>query len=177
MWHFKVTDGIGKPHYVECFMCALNLVKRYETLHIQAFCDWYGPDYPITVDTTEYGAQATVNPQSAMYLYAGSCENNRVAYNQTAADELRGNYSANTSLFQQHEWASTPTVITVSEAIALYNPNSAKQDSKQDPQQDYTILVPIAVGSILASAVAIFAVTKSRSRKSESTAPVSQNTK
>jgi len=160
LWHFNVTDETGKQHYVECYMCALNLIKRYETLHIQAFCDWYGQDYPITVSSSGYGAQTTVNPQSAMYLYAGTCENNRVAYNETAADALGVGYSQNTSLLQQHEWISTPTIITVSEAIALYNPNSKKQDT----QQNYNNLILVAFGSLGASAAVIVAVAKFRKK-------------
>jgi len=59
-WHFKVTDGEGIMHYVECYGCALNLIKSYETLHIETFCDWYGPNYTITVDSKGYGAQVNV---------------------------------------------------------------------------------------------------------------------
>ena len=42
-------------HYVECMMCALMLINNYETLHIETYCDWSGPSYPITIDSTNYG--------------------------------------------------------------------------------------------------------------------------
>ena len=31
---YSVTDGTGKVHYVECFMCAMQLINDYETLQI-----------------------------------------------------------------------------------------------------------------------------------------------
>ena len=55
---YRVTDGNGKAHYVECYMCALQLINDYESLHIETYCDWYGPNYPITVDTSNYGADS-----------------------------------------------------------------------------------------------------------------------
>ena len=66
--HFQVTDGNGDKHYVECMGCALKLLKTYETLHIETFCDWYGPDYKIVIDISEKGAITTVNPSSALVL-------------------------------------------------------------------------------------------------------------
>jgi len=119
-FHFKITDGQGQTRKVECTMCALNLIKSAETLNIETFCDWYGPNYKITIDSTGYGAQVTVNPDTAMYLYTGDCENNRIAYNQTAADNLKTGYSQYTSLLQQHEWSTTPDVIPVTQALELY---------------------------------------------------------
>jgi hypothetical protein len=143
--HFQITDGLGETHFVECYMCALNLIKRYDTLHIQAFCDWYGPNYAITVDSTGYGAHVTFSPTTAMYLYAGSCENNRAAYNQSAAEALETGYSEYTSLLQQHDWGGTPTVITLAEAKVMYNP-SAKIDNSETA---YPFLMPalVTVGS------------------------------
>jgi hypothetical protein len=114
-FHFKITDGQNQTRKVECIMCALNLIKFAETLHIETFCDWYGPNYKITIDSTEYGAQVTVNPDTAMYLYIGDCENNRIAYNQTAADNLQA--STVPSLLQ-HDW-SEPDVIPISQALNL----------------------------------------------------------
>ena len=84
---YKITDGTGNIHYVECFMCAMQLINDYETLHIETYCDWYGPNYPITVDTSNYGATVNVSPSTAMFLRGGSCVTARAAYNQTAADE------------------------------------------------------------------------------------------
>jgi len=119
-FHFNITDGQNQSRKVECIMCALNLIKFAETLHIETFCDWYGPNYKITIDSTGYGAQVTVNPDTAMYLYNGDCENNRIAYNQTAAENLKTGYSLYTSLLQQHDWSTTPDVIPITQALELY---------------------------------------------------------
>ncbi len=150
-YHFKVTDGNGQVHYVECFMCALNLVKRYDTLSIQTFCDWYGPDHPITIESTGFGAQVTVTPSTALYLYTGSCENNRVAYDETAANYLTTSYSMYTSAFQQHEWQFTPTVTTVKEGVNMYNEMSPQEGAA-------SIMVPVLIAVICIIAVAIVIV-------------------
>ena len=142
--HFKITDGLNQTRKVECIMCALNLIKFAETLHIETFCDWYGPDYKITIDSTGFGAQVTVNPDTAMYLYTGDCENNRIAYNQIAADNLKTGYSQYTSLLQQHEWSTTPDVIPITQALTLY--------LKKDTLDAAFPTVPIAIAS---AAVAI----------------------
>jgi hypothetical protein len=158
-WHFKVTDGTSQAHYVECYLCALNLIKHYETLHIVSFCDWYGPAYPITVYSTGYGTQVSVTPTSAMVLNSGMCDGNRVAYNQTAADALKTDYSQYTSLLQQHEWLSPPTVMTISEAVAKFNPNSARQDSSP-----VSTILPIAAGLSIATVATILAFVKLRKK-------------
>ncbi len=149
--HFIITDSTGEIHYVECFMCALNLIKRYDTLHIQTFCDWYGPSSPIIIDSTGYGAQVIINPTTAMYLYTGSCANNRVAYNQTAADALATGYSQYTSRFQQHDWQFTPTVVSVAEGVNMYNEMSAEEAAKP-------VLVPVLISVIVAIVVVAVAV-------------------
>ena len=148
-WHFRITDGAGNIHYVECYGCALNLIKMYETLHIQSFCDWYGPNYSITVDSTGYDAQVIVNPISAMYLNGGSCNANRVAYNQTAADALKDGYSQFTSLFQQHDWAQPPTVMTVAQAVTMYNGNKQITQTSSD-----SFLLPTLIGAACVAALA-----------------------
>jgi hypothetical protein len=120
-WHFKVTDGNGQVHYVECFMCALNLVKRYDSLRIETFCDWYGPNCAIVIDSVDRGAQVVVNPLSALFLRTGFCEDNRVAYNQTAAEALSTEYSQFTSVFQQHDWTVEPKKVSVPESVKMCN--------------------------------------------------------
>jgi hypothetical protein len=115
---YVITDGNGNVHYVECFMCALQLLKDYPTLHMQTYCDWYGPSYPITVDSTNYGQDVVVTPSTAMFLRGGSCVTARAAYNQTAADNLLTNgYSQYTSPEQQYALPSTTQVKTVNDAI------------------------------------------------------------
>lgn len=154
-WHFKVTDGNGNTIYVECFMCALNLIKRYDTLHIETFCDWYGPNYPITIDSTGKGTHITVNPPAAMYLYTGSCENNRVAYNQTAADHLTSNYSQYTSKFQQHAWQIQPTVVSVSQGVTLYN-----EMGIQEADKSFIVILLVGVIAVVAVVIGVFAYTR-----------------
>jgi hypothetical protein len=165
-WHFKITDGSGQVHYAECFMCALNLVKHYDTLHIETFCDWYGPTYPITIDSTGFGAQVVVNPTTALYLYTGSCGNNRVAYNQAAADFLKNSYSQYTSVFQQHDWQSVPTIATVTEGVNMYNVMSAQETAKP-------IMIPILIAAVVIAVVAIgvFAFFKLRNKQSNANSP------
>jgi hypothetical protein len=140
--HFRITDGSGQVHYVECFMCALNLIKKYDTLHIETFCDWHGPDYRITVDSTEKGKQVTINPPSAIFLRTGLCEDNRVACSQEAADMLTDNYSQFTSAFQRHSWHFIPTRVTVAESVNMNN-NMGSRDF-------HYVLLPILVGPIVA---------------------------
>jgi hypothetical protein len=120
-WHFKVTDGNGQVHYVECFMCALNLVKRYDSLRIETFCDWYGPNCTIIIDSVDRGEHVVVNPPSALFLRTGFCEDNRVAYNQTAAETLSTDYSQFTSVFQQHGWTVEPKKVSVPESVNMCN--------------------------------------------------------
>ena len=154
-WHFKVTDGSGNSIYVECIMCALNLIKRYDTLHIETFCDYYGPDHPITIDSTGKGAQVTVNPTTAMYLYTGSCENNRVAYDQAAADYLETGYTQYTSKFQQHDWQMQPSVVSVVEGVNLYN-----EMTVQEADKSFIIILLGVVIAVVAAAIAVLAYTR-----------------
>ena len=115
---YRVTDGNGNVHYVECFMCALNLINDYETLHIQTHCDWYGPNNAITVDSSNYGGTVSVTPSTALFLRGGSCVTARVAYNQTAADSLLVNgYSQYTSPEQRFSLPSGTDVKLVTDAI------------------------------------------------------------
>jgi hypothetical protein len=118
---YKVTDGTGKMHYVECFMCAMQLINDYETLHIATYCDWYGPNYPIKIDTSNFGQAFTVSPATAIYLRGGSCVTARAAYNQTAADNLLADgFSQYTSPEQQYALPSGTQVKLVNEAISTW---------------------------------------------------------
>ena len=115
---YSVTDGTGTVHYVECFMCAMQLINDFETLHIATYCDWYGPNYPITINTSNYGKTVNVSPPNAIYLRGGSCVTARAAYNQTAADNLLSNgYSQYTSPEQHYALPSTTQVKLVNDAI------------------------------------------------------------
>jgi len=69
-------------------MCALKLVKTYGELNITTFCDYYGPDYPITISAKGYGSEVSVSPTSALIILGGGCTKNRIVLNATAADLL-----------------------------------------------------------------------------------------
>ncbi len=115
---YMVSDGAGKIHYVECFMCAMQLINDYETLHVETYCDWYGPNYPITIDTSNFGQTVSVSPSTAIYMRGGSCVTARAAYNKTAADNLLANgFSQYTSPEQQYALPSSTQVKLVNEAI------------------------------------------------------------
>jgi hypothetical protein len=118
---YRVTDANGNVHCVECYMCALALINDYETLQIETFCDWYGQDYPIIVDSSNYGAKVIVNPSTAIFLRGGSCVTARAAYNQTAADNLLlHGFSQYTSPDQHYILPSSTEVKQVKEAIASW---------------------------------------------------------
>ncbi|MFB3888052.1 MAG: hypothetical protein ACE14S_01055 [Candidatus Bathyarchaeia archaeon] len=139
---FKATDGTGAVHYVECFMCALNLLKFYETVHIETYCDWNGPSSPVVVDSRGFGASVTVTPSTAMYLWGGTCMNNRVAVDQAAADELRVHgFSQWTGALQQEPLPADVKVTTVAKAAAMYVPSRA--------QESGSIVVPVAVAAVV----------------------------
>ncbi len=102
-----------------CAPC--NSSMTMNTLHIATYCDWYGPNYPITIDTSNFGQTVSVSPSTAIFLRGGSCVTARAAYNQTAADYLLANgFSQNTSPEQQYALPSTTQVKLVNEAISTW---------------------------------------------------------
>jgi hypothetical protein len=140
-------------------MCALQLINDYETLHIATYCDWYGPNYPITVDSSNYGAQVTVNPTTAIYLRGGSCVTARVAYNQTAADNLLANgFSQFTSPEQLYALPSTTQVKLVNDAISTWY---AQADKTAAPTSLMLILALVVGVIIIASSIIAFKKLKS----------------
>jgi hypothetical protein len=160
---YKVTDENGNIHLVECYMCALALVNDYESLHIETFCDWYGLDFPITVDSSNYGGKETVNPSTAIFLRGGSCVTARAAYNQTAADNLLlQGFSQFTSPEQRYSLPSTTQVKLVSEAIEVWY--SQPRTTYTSPPLVLTIVAVIGVTIVISS---IFAYRKlgTRSRQ------------
>jgi len=148
---YIVTDGNGNVHYVECFMCALNLVNDYQTVHIVTCCDWYGPNYPITIDSTNFGQTVTVSPATAMFLRGGSCVTARAAYNQTAADNLLANgFSQYTLPQQQYAMPSTTEVKLVTEAINTWY---AKQNATNTPTSLTLVLVAVVGVAVIAGSL------------------------
>jgi hypothetical protein len=156
---YKVTDGNGNVHYVECFMCALQLVNDYETLHIKTYCDWYGPNYPVTIDTTNYGNTVTVNPTTATYIRGGSCVTARAAYNQTAVDALMASgFSQYTSPEQRYALPSDSMVTLVKDAVLNIAQNSPTKDAQGG--QNTTVLLAVAAAGIAFIAIAVVAFKK-----------------
>ena len=161
---YVITDGSGKIHYTECFMCALNLVKDYLTLHIMTYCDWYGPNYPITIDSTDYGNTVVVTPSTAMFLRGGSCLTARAAYNQTAADNLiNDGYSQYTSLEQQYSLPSMTTVKLVNDAIKAWY-LQPKPTGEPKGFSVLTLLLPVGV-AVLVVVSSLLAYTRFKPRK------------
>jgi hypothetical protein len=153
---YKITDGTGNVHYVECFMCAMQLINNYETLHMTTYCDWYGPNYPITVNTSNYGATVNVSPSTALFLRGGSCVTARAANNQTAADNLLANgFSQYTSLEQRYALPSTTQIKLVNDAIYNWY---AKADVTGAPSS-LMLSLALVVGVIIIG-VSIFAFKK-----------------
>jgi hypothetical protein len=151
---YKVTDGNGKVHYVECYMCAMQLINDYETLHIDTYCDWYGPNYPIVIDTSNYGTTVAVSPSTAMYLRGGSCVTARSAYNQTAADKLLANgFSQYTSTEQQYALPSTTEVKLVKDAISTWY---AQADATAAPTSLTLALIVVAGIALVAASIIVY---------------------
>jgi hypothetical protein len=110
--HLVITDGEGNRLHACCIGCALRLldpVYGWEEVHIKTFCDWYGPDHPITIDAYDYGQRVEFTPDTAQILLGAkatmACRSNRIAYDQTAVDELlKNNYHPeNTMSYQRCE--------------------------------------------------------------------------
>ncbi|HSQ48823.1 MAG TPA: hypothetical protein VLL96_03970 [Candidatus Deferrimicrobiaceae bacterium] len=160
---YRVTDGNGNTHLVECYMCALALVNDYESLHIETFCDWYGPDFPITVDSSNYGGKVIVNPPAAMFLRGGSCVTARAAYNQTAADNLlTQGYSQFTSPEQRYALPSSSQVKPVSEAIETWYSNPRNTE----PSTPLALII-VAVIGVTIVITSIFAYRKLGTRSKQ----------
>jgi hypothetical protein len=160
---YKVTDGNGNTHTVECYMCALALLNDYQSLHIKTFCDWYGPEFPITVDSSNYGGKVIVNPSTAMFLRGGSCVTARAAYNQTAADNLLSQgFSQFTSPEQRYALPSTTQAKLVSEAIEMWY----SQPRTADTSPPLALIIVAVIGvTIVISSIFAFRKLGTRSRQ------------
>ena len=156
---YLATDETGTIHYVECFMCALNLVNAYSQVHIVTSCDWYGPNYTITVESKNFGKEVTVNPPTAMFLNGGSCVINRAAYNQTATEALLENgYSPYTLSDQHYALPSNTKVASVLNAALEYGQTS----SGAQPIQTSTVLIAVAAIGVIVIVAGFLAFRKLR---------------
>lgn len=142
---YLVIDGSKTGHYVECFMCALSLLNDYDNLTITTYCDWYGPDYPITVQSQQYGKVIDVAPDTAVFLNGGSCVTNRVGYNQTAANQLLINgFSKYTLPEQDYDLPKETTQTLVSSYAVTF---SAKNNT--NPALAGPVIIAVIVGAVL----------------------------
>jgi hypothetical protein len=135
-------------------MCALNLINKYDNLTITSYCDWYGPNNTVTVESSQYGKVVNVTPSTAMFLNGGSCVINRVAYNQTAADALLTNGFSKYTLPEQHyDLPTTIKVAQVEEAAVAF----ASTSSASTSQTPFILIVATVAGvAILAVASVAF---------------------
>ena len=119
--HIKIVDGSSVTHYACCQGCMLRLLDPktgFSTLHIETFCDYYGSGYKITIDATLNGNKTITTPSTAVILLGtkvvASCANNRIAYNQTAAETLiRDGYSSNTMSWQKNPLPQGTPIMSV----------------------------------------------------------------
>ncbi len=105
---YRIVDASGVQYVACCPICALKLQRTYGDINITSFCDYYGPNYPITISSKNNGTDVTVNPPDALIIVAGSCSKNRLVYNSSAADALLAPPNNGTS-----QWLSPLTNATV----------------------------------------------------------------
>jgi hypothetical protein len=154
MEHFVITDGQGNRLYACCQGCMLRLldpVRGWEKLHIETFCDWYGPACKIVIDAEEHGNVVTVVPQTARILLGSkvvkSCANNRIAYNDTAVQQLLTHgYSQYTMKFQQHPLPEGTPVLPVPQAANMLATNVGIAYVAPNP---WLIVGVVAIGVVI----------------------------
>jgi len=153
--HITIKDGSGNSHYACCQGCMLRLLdpkKGYEELNIDTYCDYYGSSYKIRINAKAYGNVTTVTPNTAVILLGTkivqSCANNRIAYNQTAAQALLSNgFTSNTMRFQQNPLPSGTPVIAIPAVAAAM---ALKGISYVPPSPVVPILLAVIGVSIMA---------------------------
>jgi hypothetical protein len=152
--HLKVYDENGTRHYVECIGCALKLLKTCTSLHIETYCDWYGPNYPIVISIAEHGEVTAVSPTTATTLVGGGCTGNRVAYNQTAVDALIANgFSQYTMMMMKQNLPANTNVTSISTRALAFAQNSSPPTPTTSPLLIAGLavaVVAVIVGSFLA---------------------------
>ena len=69
---YIIVDPSGHQYHSCCPMCAFKLIKTAGgEANITSFCDYYGPNYPITINAKMNGSKVTINPQSAIVIAGG----------------------------------------------------------------------------------------------------------
>ena len=147
--HIDIVDGSGAAHYACCQGCMFRLLDQkngYSSLHIETYCDYYGPEYKITIDCTQNGNYTVSTPNTAVILFGGkivpSCANNRIAYNSTAADRLISEgYSAYTMSWQKNPLPEGTPVMPA----AMVAPNLAQKGISYTPP---ALTIPLLLGGV-----------------------------
>ena len=122
--HIFITDSQSNRIYACCQACMLRIldpVKGYDQIHIETFCDWYGPEFKIIIEARNHGNSTVVNPDTALLLLGAmvvpGCSNTRIAYNQTAAEMLlMDGYSKYTMIHQRNELPEGTPIRTIQSA-------------------------------------------------------------
>jgi len=125
--HIFITDSQSNRIYACCQACMLRIldpVKGYDQIHIETFCDWYGPEFKIIIETRNHGNSTVVNPDTALLLLGAmvvpGCSNTRIAYNQTAAEMLlMDGYSKHTMIHQRNELPEGTPIKTIPSAATM----------------------------------------------------------
>jgi hypothetical protein len=154
--HLQVYDGNGTRHWVECIGCALKLLNTYDTIHIQTYCDWYGPNATITIDISQHGKETTVTPTTSLLLIGGGCTGNRVAYNQTAAENLLANgYSQYTMMMMQQPLPSNTNITSFPARALIFNQPKIAPEST-----NYNVPIIIGVVGVIVIVLCVFGYKK-----------------
>ncbi len=113
---YRVTDENGKVHYVECFMCAMQLVNDYENFILKPTAT--GMDETMqSLSTHRIMGQKSLLIYQQLFFSGRKLCNARVAYNQTAADDLANGFSQYISPERQYKLRATTEVKQIIEAI------------------------------------------------------------
>ena len=128
--HFKIVDGTGTTHYACCIKCAIKLLTQNDQLNITTSCDWYGPNFPITISVKNDLSGLTVNPSTAMII-DGSCAKNRVVYDQSAANALLANNGSSRYLVSSQNTTipSNATVMSLEQGVRTFGVSATPSPS------------------------------------------------
>ncbi len=162
--HFNIRDDLGNRLHACCPGCALRLldpVRGWRNLHIETYCDYYGPKHRIVIDAKDHGAVVTVNPSTARILLGGKvvkgCVNNRIAYNSTAVEGLlREGYTKYTMSWMQVKLPEGTPVMPVDKLA----PTIAKDMGIQYVPPSPAMIAGIAIVGIVILVASIVAYRK-----------------
>ena len=152
--HIFITDSQSNRIYACCQACMLRIldpVKGYDQIHIETFCDWYGPEFKIIIDARNHGNSTVVNPYTALLLLGAmvvpGCSNTRIAYNQTAAEMLlMDGYSKYTMIHQRNELPEGTPIKTIPSAATTLSTTVGITYIAPKP---WLVIAPTVIGIII----------------------------